>query len=75
MNEQCSRMCTCMDETCPNRLDKAGSCTRCIGKCLAQNEIPSCFFYKVATREEIAGDWSFHGFARVVSEKEKIGNG
>ena len=72
---ECGRsMCTCTDEICPNRLDKAGSCTRCVAKCLAQSEIPCCFFYQVAAREEIAGDWSFRGFARVVAEKEKKRN-
>ncbi|MFR2589791.1 MAG: DUF6485 family protein [Ruthenibacterium lactatiformans] len=41
--------CTCRDTKCPlNPVNHDRGCTPCIGKCLREGELPSCFFNAVA---------------------------
>ncbi|MEI3015478.1 MAG: DUF6485 family protein [Ruthenibacterium lactatiformans] len=63
--------CTCRDTKCPlNPVNHDRGCTPCIGKCLREGELPSCFFNAVAYREPDA-DYTYQGFAQLVLEAEQ----
>ncbi|MDL2298130.1 DUF6485 family protein [Synergistaceae bacterium OttesenSCG-928-D05] len=64
--------CTCVDHTCvrhPMNHDKG--CTPCVAKCLAENEIPSCFFRKIEPDMDRKQDYTFQGFAKFVEDRQK----
>ena len=61
-----SPFCTCKNKECPlhpTKHDKG--CAPCISKNLKLNEMPNCFFDKVAGSEKRSGD-SFADFADCV---------
>lgn len=61
--------CTCKDKKCPNHpSNNAGSCSRCVLKCLTANEIPSCFFNKLG-KEKKGDGYTFEDFAKTVLDK------
>lgn len=60
--------CTCTDRAYalhPVNHDKG--CTPCIAKNLKENEIPSCFFARVADDAGGLGDYSMENFARLTN--------
>ena len=62
--------CTCTDLKCPNHpSNHSEGCARCIRKCLALREIPSCFFHSIHA-EKTTADWFYADFA-ALAEKEK----
>ncbi len=67
--EKLSKFCTCENMACPlhpTKHDKG--CAPCIAKNLRLEEIPNCFFSKVAGAENRCGD-SFADFAELVLKK------
>lgn len=63
--------CTCKDHACPNHpTNHADGCTRCIKKCLALGEIPSCFFVAVAGHSS-QGVYTYQAFADEVNRAKK----
>jgi hypothetical protein len=62
--------CSCRDVACllnpnnPKNRAKGRGCDGCIRKCLAQGEIPSCFFNEVGTTQEGWDDYTYAGFCR-----------
>ena len=61
-----AEFCTCTDLACPNHpSNHAEGCTRCIRKCLALKEIPSCFFRSIGT-EKPTKDWFYEDFSELV---------
>ena len=69
-NRSSAPFCTCTDLKCPNHPSgHSEGCTRCIRKCLALREIPSCFFHSIDA-EKTTKDWFYADFTALV-EKEK----
>ena len=61
--------CTCRDTKCPlNPVNHDRGCTPCIGKCLREGELPSCFFNAVAPYRGPDADYTYQGFAQLVLE-------
>lgn len=61
-------ICTCRDTNCPNHpANHSEGCDRCIVKCQALGEIPSCFFRQVYDDLTGVDDFTFEGFARFVA--------
>lgn len=64
--------CTCFDLKCKNNpRNHENGCTTCIAKCLAENEIPTCFYRKIEPDMGREQDYSFKGFADFVQDHEK----
>ena len=64
--------CTCRDTKCPlNPVNHDRGCTPCIGKCLREGELPSCFFNAVAPYRGPDADYTYQGFAQLVLEAER----
>ena len=64
--------CTCRDTKCPlNPVNHDRGCTPCIGKCLREGELPSCFFNAVAPYRGPDADYTYQGFAQLVLESER----
>ena len=64
--------CTCVDHECRcNPLNHPHGCTPCIAKCLAENEIPVCFYRKIEPNMDRKQDYTFKGFANFVIDHEK----
>ena len=64
--------CTCRDTKCPlNPVNHDRGCTPCIGKCLRESELPSCFFNAVAPYRGPDADYTYQGFAQLVLEAER----
>ena len=64
--------CTCRDTKCPlNPVNHVRGCTPCIGKCLREGELPSCFFNAVAPYRGPDADYTYQGFAQLVLEAER----
>ena len=60
--------CTCRDKKCPmNPANHDKGCTPCVAKCMREGELPSCFFDAVAPYRGPDADYSYAGFARLVS--------
>lgn len=65
---EANTFCTCTDTGCPNHPTKhQQGCDRCVLKCLAKGEIPSCFFHGVSQAMDAWGDYSYEGFADYVN--------
>lgn len=61
--------CTCRDTKCPlNPVNHDKGCTPCIGKCLREGELPSCFFNAVGPYRGPDADYTYKGFAQLVLE-------
>ena len=61
-----SLFCTCTDHSCPcHPTNHENGCSPCIAKCLAQREIPSCFFNKVGSVKDHT-TYFFEDFAQAV---------
>ena len=61
--------CTCRDTKCPlNPVNHNKGCTPCIGKCLREGELPSCFFNAVGPYRGPDADYTYKGFAQFVLE-------
>lgn len=59
--------CSCVDTACPNHpANHKLGCTPCIAKCIAKDEIPTCFFRKIEPDMSRDQDYTFAGFARFV---------
>lgn len=68
--ERLSGFCTCGDRACPlNPANHQKGCAPCVAKCLAQREIPNCFFHLLDLPGKPAG-YTFRDFARLVLEKD-----
>ncbi len=66
--------CTCVDYECacnPARCELG--CTPCVAKCLAENEIPACFFRKQEPDMDRKQDYTFEGFANFTLRHKKQG--
>ena len=64
--------CTCRDTKCPlNPVNHDRGCTPCIGKCLREGELPSCFFNALAPYRGPDADYTYQGFAQLVLEAER----
>lgn len=63
--------CTCVDHECPNNpVNQEKGCTPCIAKCLAENEIPVCFYRKLKPDMSRKQDYTFKGFANFVLDEK-----
>lgn len=64
--------CTCADHVCRNNpVNHDNGCTPCIAKCLANGEIPTCFYHKLKPDMDRKQDYTFKGFANFVLHREK----
>lgn len=64
--------CTCVDLECPcHPSNHDAGCSPCVAKCLAESEIPTCFFRKIEPGMDRKQDYTFHGFARFVIDREE----
>ena len=64
--------CTCVDHECRcNPVNHPHGCTPCIAKCLAENEIPVCFYRKIEPNMDRKQDYTFTAFANFVIDHEK----
>ena len=69
-NPDGASFCTCTDRECPNHPSRhSEGCTRCIRKCLAMREIPSCFFHSIDAEKPTDG-WFYADFAALVEKAE-----
>ena len=64
--------CTCVDHECRcNPINHPHGCTPCIAKCLAEKEIPVCFYRKIDPNMDRKQDYTFKGFDRFETDHEE----
>ena len=71
--EQLGSFCTCADHDCPlNPVNHDMGCAPCIEKNLAADEVPSCIWNKISTRDERIAedcDYTMRAFAEMYTKK------
>lgn len=67
-----SPFCPCTDYSCTlNPHNHNHGCNLCVEDSVKCNEIPKCFFLKIAGDISDLTDWSFESFAKLVLAKKQ----